>query len=288
MLYAAGGCTIYIASRTLHRIESSIAAIQASIPTSSAQLKPLVVDFNDLTTIQAGVNTFLAQESRLDVLWNNAGVAQQPIGATTAQGYEVHMGINCLGPFLFTKLLTPLLVRTARDTATAQPHSVRVVFTSSQIVDSLGPQGGVSLAEQEPGCWPADKNHVYSASKVANWFMAAELDKRIRKDGVVCITQNPGNLRTKAWDPAPYVMKLVMSPFMYTAKYGGYTELWAGLSPDITTDDGGKFGIPWGGRWHPSPRKDILPSFKSKEEGGTGLAAEVWDWCDEQTKKYAS
>jgi len=27
--------------------------------------------------------------------------------------------------------------------------------------------------------------------------------------------------------------------------------------------------------------------LKTKEEGGTGLAAEFWDWCEEQTKDFA-
>jgi len=27
--------------------------------------------------------------------------------------------------------------------------------------------------------------------------------------------------------------------------------------------------------------------MKTKEEGGTGLAAEFWNWCEEKTKPYA-
>lgn len=50
-------------------------------------------------------------------------------------------------------------------------------------------------------------------------------------------------------------------------------------------EGGGRFIIPWG-RWHPAPRKDCLESLKSKEEGGTGLAAAFWDWCDDQSKDY--
>lgn len=161
-----------------------------------------------------------------------------------------------------------------------------MVFTSSQIVDMAGPPGGVSLAEQAPGKHATDKNHNYSASKAGNWFLASELDKRTRKDGIVSVTQNPGNVKTKIWDKVPFWMRLLVSPFMYDPKMGAYTELWAGLSGDVKCEDGGKFAIPWG-RWHPDPRKDVLESMKSKEEGGTGLAAEFWDWCDEQTVKYA-
>jgi NAD(P)-dependent dehydrogenase (short-subunit alcohol dehydrogenase family) len=288
MLYAKGGCTIYIASRSGPRIKTAIEDIISTSATpkaSPATLKSLVVDFGDLKTISKATSEFLAQESRLDVLWNNAGIAQAPSGSTTAQGYEAHMGTNCLGPHLFTQLLLPHLLKTAR---TAPTSSVRVIFTSSQIVDTTGPYGGLSLAEQEPGKHNADKNWTYSASKVGNWFLASELDKRTRKDGLVSVVQNPGNIATKAWDPVSRLGKFLIWPFLYDAKHGAYTELWAGLSEDVTTQDGGKCGVPWGGRWHPNPRKDIIESLKSKEHGGTGVAAEFWDWCEQQTKPFAS
>ena len=67
---------------------------------------------------------------------------------------------------------------------------------------------------------------------------------------------------------------------------GAYTELWAGLAPEITCEDGGRYVIPWV-RWHPAPKLELLRSMKAKEEGGTGLAAEFWGWCDDETMQYA-
>lgn len=287
MLATRGGCTIYVASRNLSRIEASIAEIQAATSprdgTPPSLIKPLVVDFNDLMTIKGGVASFLASESRLDVLWNNAGIAQVPPGSKTVQGYEAHMGVNCLGPYLFTKLLTPLLVQTAK---VAPTDSVRVVFTASQIIDGPGSPGGVSLEEQKPGKHPQDKAYAYSASKVGNWFLASELDKRIRKDGVVSLVQNPGNLVTKAWNNVDAITRFICSAILYAPEYGAHTELWTGLSPDITASDGGKYALPWGGRWHTAPRADIVPSLKGKSEGGSGLSAMFWDWCDAETCHY--
>ncbi|KAL9616156.1 MAG: hypothetical protein Q9160_008936 [Pyrenula sp. 1 TL-2023] len=282
ILYSKGG-TIYIAGRSSSSIAAAIESITSMYPESRGQLKSLALDLSDLTTISKCASAFLAQENRLDVLWNNAGIAQAPPGSLSVQGYEAHMGTNCLGPFLLTKLLQPILVRTSQSSPKA---GVRIVFTSSGIVDMTGPPGGVSLAELAPSKHSQDKSRNYSASKAGNWFFASEFDRRLRKDGVVCLVQSPGTLKTKGWDKAPWIMQLLFKPFMHEVKMGAYTELWAGLSQDVKPEDGGRCGIPWG-RWHTSPREDVLESLKSKEAGGTGLAAEFWEWCDEKTKEYA-
>ncbi len=145
--------------------------------------------------------------------------------------------------------------------------------------------GGLLLSELEPGSYGQDPAGNYSASKAGNWFLASEFDRRLRKEGIVSVTMSPGTLKTKGWDGAPW-LKMLFTPLFYEPKFGAYTELWCGRSEDVKCEDGGKFAIPWG-RWHPSPRQDILESLKSKEEGGTGLAAEFWDWCERETKAYA-
>lgn len=286
MLYTRGGCTIYIASRSTDRIAAAIKEIKSIAPAppqnKPTRLESLRLDLNDLTTISESARQFLAQESRLDILWNNAGISQAPLGSTTKQGFEAHMGVNCLGPYLFTKLLMPFIAKTAQS---APENSVRVIWTSSQIIDINGPPGGVSFEEQQPGKHHADKDRNYAASKAGNWFLASELDKRVRINGVVSITQNPGLLYTKGWDPVPGWVKFLVLPFLHEPKMGAYTELWAGLAPRITCDDGGRYVIPWG-RWHPAPKPELLSSMKVKKEGGTGLAAEFWGWCDDQTKQY--
>jgi CubicO group peptidase (beta-lactamase class C family) len=84
----------------------------------------------------------------------------------------------------------------------------------------------------------------------------------------------------------PKVVQVIFSYISHPPKLGAYTELWAGLSPDVRVADGGRYAIPWG-RWHSMPRKDILDALKTKQEGGTGQAAEFWKWCEDQTKEYA-
>lgn len=284
ILYSRGG-TVYMAGRSAAKIAAEIEAIQAAAETVpiAGKIKSLIVDLSDLSTIRSCVSTFLSQESRLDVLFNNAGLSRQPPGSVTAQGYELHMGTNCLGPFLLTKLLLPILIETSK---TAPKDSVRVVFTSSGIIDLAGPLGGVSLAELEPGKHSKDMNRNYSASKAGNWFLASEFDKRYAKEGIVFVVQNPGTLKTKGWDGTPWLVRQLMRPLFYPPKMGAYTELWAGLSQDVKSG-GQKFIIPWG-RWHDNPKKEIVESLKTPEEGGTGLAAKFYDYCELQTKQFAT
>lgn len=42
--------------------------------------------------------------------------------------------------------------------------------------------------------------------------------------------------------------------------------------------------VPWG-RFMPL-REDITAGFKTKEEGGTGVSKQFWDWTVEQVKPY--
>jgi NAD(P)-dependent dehydrogenase (short-subunit alcohol dehydrogenase family) len=125
----------------------------------------------------------------------------------------------------------------------------------------------------------------YATSKTGNWSLASEFANRIGKEGIVSITQNPGNLATKGWHRAPKFVQFVFSYINHPPIYGAYTGLWAGLSDEIGIEDGGRYGIPWG-RWHGNLRKDILDALKSKANGGTGQADEFWKWCELQTKPY--
>ena len=281
ILYTQGS-TVYVVGRSPVRVAAAVVDIESIPTTSPGQVKSLIIDLGDLTTVARGVSKFLAQETHLDVLFNNAGIAQVPAGSVTAQGEEAHMGTNCLGHFLLTNMLCPILIRTAKS----RPRgSVRVVFTTSGIIDIKCPPGGLSMVELAPGSHSEDRARNYSASKAGNWLLAAEFDKRLRRDGIVSVVQTPGTLKTKGWSAVP-LLKFLFTPLFHEPKMGAYTELWAGLSSEVKCEDGGRVIIPWG-RWHSNPRPDILVSLKTKEEGGTGLGIEFWAWCEEHTMEYA-
>ncbi|KAH7321729.1 hypothetical protein BKA65DRAFT_482177 [Rhexocercosporidium sp. MPI-PUGE-AT-0058] len=280
ILYSKGA-TVYMASRSKSKVEDSIKSITLeTITKTPGKINPLVIDLSDLTTIKPAVEKFASQESKLDVLWNNAGIGSAPVGSKTKQGYELLMGTNALGPYLLTKLLLPYIQAAAK---TSQPNTVRIVWAGSPAIETNAPKGGMTDEDfPSPG---NDQLRNYAVSKAANWFLASEYSNRVSKDGIVSVAQNPGNLKTAIWDAAPKVAQILMSVTMHPPIYGAYSCLWAGLSDDITVADGGKYGVPWG-KWHPDPKKDILNSLRGEKEGGTGMAGRFWAWCEKETRSF--
>ena len=81
------------------------------------------------------------------------------------------------------------------------------------------------------------------------------------------------------------MVRIIFSLINKDPKLGAYTNLWAGLSDDVTVEDGGRYVIPWG-RWQENPRKDLVDAMETVEQGGTGEARAFWEWCKAQTKEY--
>lgn len=279
LLYNAGG-KVYLAGRSETKVQAAISKIKASSLTSSGKLDFLLLCLEDLKTVKPAVEAFTAKESRLDVLFNNAGVSLLPRGSVSAQGHELHMATNCLGHYLFTQLFLPTLLHTAASSPSA---AVRVIWTSSIVVDLSAPKGGLSISELTD--IHSNQQRNYLNSKTGNWFLASALADQVGPNGILSVTQNPGNLKTDLLRHAPWILGFATSPILYPAKMGAYTELWAGLSEDLKIQDGGKYVVPWG-RLHPSPRFDIETALKSKEDGGTGIAALFLEHCKKLTKDF--
>lgn len=104
---------VYIAARNQAKAQSAIDDIRSRNANSTGALKFLQLDLSDLRSCSSAAGRFLATESQLDALFNNAGVLLPPQGSKTTQRYELQLGTNCLGHFSLTKKLTPLLQSTA-------------------------------------------------------------------------------------------------------------------------------------------------------------------------------
>lgn len=175
--------TVWVACRSEEKAHAAIAGIKELHPSSKGELKFLKLDLADLTTIGDSAKEFLSQEKRLDVLFNNAGIMTPPEGSKTKQGYEIQLGVNCLGHFLFTKYLTPLLQTTAK---VAPKDSVRVVWVSSSAADVLSPKGGFEPDNLDYNK-PRNIYHKYGVSKAGSYYHNAEFARKYKQDGIVSV-----------------------------------------------------------------------------------------------------
>jgi len=278
VLYAKGA-RVYMACRTESKAKAAIAALGSIRTSTPGEVRYLHLNLSDLSSVKATVEEFSRQESKLDVLWNNAGIGGQA-GTITTQGHDDYMQIMCLGPFLLTQLLLPNLRRAA---ASSPRGSVRVTFTGSRLMEADAPPNGILMSELDAPGRPFSR--LYSQAKAGNFFLGALMARQLQSDGIIALTINPGNLRTQIYDTIPSWVLSMIGFLLYDVKYGCYPNLWAGLSTDITMEDTGRYVIPWG-RWSIKVRADILNALKSEKEGGSGVAQQFWDWCEKETKEW--
>lgn len=259
-------------ARSEDKARAAMADVKQAAPDSAGSLTYLHLDLADLRTIKASADAFLARESMLHVLFNNAAVMNPPAGSRSVQvkpnqplslflslflspslplsspnadeitqGYELQLGVNNVGTYLFTKLLTPVLATTARSASVAA-GSVRVVWVSSSAAEGLAPACGVPLDGLAPG--PRDVGLVrYGISKAGNYFHATEFARRHRADGIVSVPLNPGNLDSDLYRHVPGLITFFLRrTVLYPSVYGAYTELFAGLAPEVTLEKSGSWG----------------------------------------------
>jgi NAD(P)-dependent dehydrogenase (short-subunit alcohol dehydrogenase family) len=149
------------------------------------------------------------------------------------------------------------------------------------------PKNGVEFTESgAPKQFFPGNPTDYAQSKAANCYLASEFAERYTKDGILSVSWNPGNLKSDLQRHMSALAKFFMDTFMlHPAIFGGYTELFAACSPDITSSQSGSYIAPWG-RILPQ-RADIAAGMKNEKDGGTGIAAKFWEFCEEETSKYA-
>ncbi|KAI1498010.1 short-chain dehydrogenase [Biscogniauxia marginata] len=280
MMYGKHG-RVYIAGRSEEKARQAIKDIQTAVP-AGGSLEFLHLELDDLSSIKASADSFKAKESKLNVLWNNAGVSQPPLGSVSKQGIELQLATNCLGPFLFTQLLQPLLEAASTENTHA-PGSVRVVWTASQVAELSAPSQGIIMSELHNP--PKDITRNYVNSKTGNLFLASEYARRIGSvHAITSVAQNPGAASTNLFRHTPWI-KYLAWPLLYKPRMAALTSLYAGLSKDIRMDNSGCYIIPWG-RISQNVREDLVNAMKLEGEGGSGRASEFWEFCGEKIHDY--
>lgn len=161
---ARRGARVILAGRNPAKVEETVAAIRADV--AGAQLEALHLDLASLSSVRTAAAA-VAQVGPIDVLVNNAGVMGTKY-SRTADGLELQMATNHFGPFLLTGLLLPQLVQSADG---------RVVTVSS-LFHTFAGKAPLGDPREQTGRYHTWR--VYGQTKLANLYLTAELDRRLR------------------------------------------------------------------------------------------------------------
>jgi NAD(P)-dependent dehydrogenase (short-subunit alcohol dehydrogenase family) len=177
---AAGGATVLVHGRDAQRLEQTLAEIRDA--TGSERLRTYLADFSSLDEVRGLAEAVEAGESGLGVLVNNAGIGAGPRGdrerALSRDGYELRFQVNYLAGFLLTRLLLPLLRRSA---------PARIVNVASA--------GQFPLDFDDPMLERGyDGMRAYGQSKLAQVMFTLELAERLDPNEVTVNVLHPASL----------------------------------------------------------------------------------------------
>lgn len=217
---AKRGAKVILACRSQEKTEPVIDGIQAA--GGSAEF--LKLDLGSFDSIRRAASDFLASGHRLDVLVNNAGLAGSR-GKTT-DGFELIIGTNHLGPFLFTLLLLPRL----RESAPA-----RIVNVSS---GSHYDAKSIPFERFRDRTWTTTSLEEYAISKLCNVLFTKELARGRAGEGVTSYALHPGVVATDIWREVPFLVRPLVKLFMISSEEGAKTQLHCATSPERADEDG--------------------------------------------------
>lgn len=251
---AQRGASVILACRDMRKADSAVERIQELNPRGNVAAMRL--DLADLDSVRMFAAEFGESHDRLDLLINNAGLGEIPYGRT-AQGFELHFGVNHLGHFALSGLLLDLLESGDRS---------RIVTVSS-----LGHKVGSIHFEDLHWERRYPPQLPYSQSKLANLLFAFELQRRLEAAGrrTLSVAAHPG------WSDSKMIQKSfyrVLAPvFAQAPAMGALPSLFAATAFDVR---GGDFIGPGGFmefRGHP---KRVNSSPRSQDEE---LAKRLWE-----------
>lgn len=271
-LAAHSPSAIYLCARNPSSADPLISSIKSSYPSAKINIIPIKLDLSSLESTKLAAETILSQTSRLDILYNNAGIALVA-PALTKDGYETQFGINYFGHALFTQLLLPLMLKTA---TTAPKNSVRIVNVSSEAHIRSVPNG-LALEETKTDMSAHHSTKRYGQSKVAQILFAQKLAQLY--PSITSVSLHPGFVATEIntgkgggsfW--LGLLIRNIVGWVGLSVEDGTKNQLWAGVAPEV---ESGKYYDPIGVL---KAGSSVARDEKKREE--------LWQWTEKELKAH--
>lgn len=170
-------------------------------------------DLSSLKSVDTAAHILLNKLERIDVLINNAGGIFQS-REVSADGYELSLALNHLGPFHLTNRLLDLL---------PEHQDARIINVSS-------------AAHTQAKVYPEDLNleknwsaiRSYANSKLFNIYTARYWAELLKDRGISAVSLHPGVVDTGFASEVSGIMGLLLNlikPFMLKSKDGAKTSI---------------------------------------------------------------
>ena len=217
---AAKNATVVLAVRDLAKGESARSDIAAGFPDADVSVQAL--DLASLDSIRSASAELHERFDAIDLLVNNAGVMFTP-KSTTADGFELQLGVNHLGHFALTGLLLDRMLPVDGSRIVTVSSGAHKFKSTIDLANLAGTDG-------------YNRTAAYARSKVANLLFTYELQRRLAAAGAptIALAAHPGGSNTELGRNAPTAMKvvgIVFRPFMQSAAMGALPTLRAATDP---------------------------------------------------------
>ncbi len=251
---AAAGATVVL----LGRDEAKTKRVRDEIATrtGSTLISTVVADMGDLVAVRRVAAELNSRLDRLDVLIHNAG-ALSATRQVSAQGTELTVASQVVGPFLLTTLLLPLLVRSAP--ARVLTMSSGGMYASPLRVDELQMGDDYKGSEQ------------YARAKRAQVTLNEMWAQKHPTCDVVFHAMHPGWADTPGVRDSLPTFRKIVGPLLRSPLQGADTMVWLALDDGAPLSTTGTF---WLDRHERSIHK--LPTTRSSDT--PQRREQLWDW----------
>ena len=206
--------------------EAAVAAIKSAAGSRDVWLLPL--DLSSLASVRSCAAAFLARDEPLHVLVNNAGLGGQR--GLTADGFELHFGVNHLGHYALTLLLLDRLTASGPDARIVNVSSAAHYGAPGIDFDALRRRTASFTGQRE-----------YAVSKLCNVLFTQELTRRLDGSGVSAYALHPGVVASDIWRRVPRLVRPLITARMLTTEQGAVTSLYCATSPALAASGGGYY-----------------------------------------------
>ena len=220
------GYDVVMLCRNAERAAAARDDLAASVP--DAFYSTVIADLGVMSDVRRAADEISSRLANLDVLVNNAAITIRR-REVTAEGNDMMLAVNHLGPFLLTDLLLPLLRRAVPSrivTVASEAHK----FGRGLDLDDIQANRGYGLMG-----FPR-----YGETKLMNILFTRELARRIDGTLVTANCLHPGAVRTNLGNPPKPVSWLIGKVFLLPEE-GAATSLAVATADEFSSVNGTYF-----------------------------------------------